>query len=73
MADGIKSLSTIGNPDFSQIFSQLGLMEPDHKWDVQLILQNWSYEDIEIPGGTTLGFIENLQNAWPGPSNCKEC
>ena len=62
MAAGIKSVSTIGNPDFPQIFSQPGLVTPNHQGDVTLILQNCSNQAIEIPRGTSLGFIENLGN-----------
>ena len=62
MAAGIKSVSTIGNPDFPQIFSQPGLVTPNHQGDVTLILQNCSNQAIEIPRGTSLGFIENLRN-----------
>ena len=62
MAAGFKSISTIANPDFPQIFSQPGLVVPDHQGDITLILQNCSSQDIEIPRGTTVGFIENLSN-----------
>ena len=62
MAAGFKSISTIANQDFPQVFSQPGLVVPDHQGDVTLILQNCSSQDIEIPRGTTMGFIENLSN-----------
>ena len=62
MAAGIKSVSTIGNPDFPQIFSQPGLVTPNHQGDVTLILQNCSNQAIEIPRGMSLGFNENLRN-----------
>jgi transposase InsO family protein len=62
MAAGFKSISTIANSDFPQVFSQPGLVVPDHTGDVTLILQNCSSQDIEIPRGTTMGFIENLSN-----------
>ena len=62
MAAGFKLISTIANPDFPQIFSQPELVIPDHQGDVTMILQNCSSQDIEIPIGTTVGFIENLSN-----------
>jgi hypothetical protein len=40
MAAGIQSVTTIGNPDFPALFSQPGLVEPNHQGDVTLLLQN---------------------------------
>ena len=54
MAAGFKSISTIANLDFPQVFSQPGLVVPDHQGDVTLILQNCSGQDIEIPRGSIL-------------------
>jgi hypothetical protein len=62
MAAGIQSVTTIGNPDFPALFSQPGLVEPNHQGDVTLLLQNCSDVDIEIPRCTAIGFLENLQN-----------
>ena len=49
MPAGFKSISTIANQDFPQIFSQPGLVVTYHQGDVTLILQNCSSQDIEIP------------------------
>ncbi len=62
MAAGIQSATTVGNPDFPALFSQPGLVEPNHQGDATLILQNCSDVDIEIPRCTAIGFLENLQN-----------
>ncbi len=62
MAAGIQSVTTVGNPDFPALFSQPGLVEPNHQGDVTLILQNCSDVDIEIPRCTAIGFLKNLQN-----------
>ena len=62
MAAGLKSVSTIGNLDFPQIFAQPGLVIPNHQGDVTVLMQNCSDMDIEIPRDTVVGYIENLQN-----------
>ena len=40
MAAGLKSVSTIGNLDFPQIFAQPGLVIPNHQGDVTVLMQN---------------------------------
>ena len=62
MAAGIKSVTTIGNPDYPALFSQPGLVIPNHQGDVTVILQNCGDVDMEIPRCTTIGYLENLQN-----------
>ena len=62
MAAGIKSVTTVGNPDYPAIFSQPGLVVPNHQGDVTLLLQNCSDVDMEIRRCTAIGFLENLQN-----------
>ena len=62
MAAGIKSVTTIGNPDYPALFSQPGLVIPNHQGDVTIKLQNCGYVDMEIPRCTTIGYLENLQN-----------
>jgi hypothetical protein len=52
MAAGIKSVTTVGNPDYPALFSQPGLVVPNHQGDV----------DIKIPRCTATAFLENLQN-----------
>jgi hypothetical protein len=61
MAAGLKSVSTIGNLDFPQIFAQPGLVIPNHQGDVTIQLQNCSDVDITIPRDTVIGYIENLK------------
>ena len=62
MAAGLKCVTTIGNLDFPMLFSQPGLVVPNHQGDVIIMLQNCSDQDIEIPRNTTLGYLENLNN-----------
>jgi hypothetical protein len=62
MAAGIQSVTTVRNPDFPALFSQPGLVEPNHQGDITLLLQNCSGVDVEIPRCTAIGFLENLQN-----------
>ena len=62
MAAGLKSVTTVGNPDYPALFSQPGLVVPNHQGDVTLLLQNCGDVDIEIPRCTAIGYIENLQN-----------
>jgi hypothetical protein len=59
MAARIKSVITVGNP---ALFSQPGLVIPNHQGDVNLLLQNCSEVDMEIPRCTANEFLENLQN-----------
>ena len=44
------------------LFSQPGLVVPNHQGDVTIMLQNCSDQDIKIPRDTTLGYLENLNN-----------
>ena len=60
MAAGLKCVTTIGNLDFPMLFSQPGLVVPNHQGDVTIMLH--SDQDIEIPRNTTLGYLENLKN-----------
>ena len=62
MAAGLKTVSTIGNLDFPQLFAQPGLVVPNHQGDVVIMLQNCSSVDITIPRDTVIGFIENLDH-----------
>ena len=62
MAAGLKCVTTIGTLDFPMLFSQPGLVVPNHQGDVTIMLQNCSDQDIEIPRNTTLGYLENLNN-----------
>ena len=62
MVAGFKAVSTIGNPDFPALYTQPGLVVPDHQGDVTIMLQNCSNVDMEIPRCTTIGFLENLKN-----------
>jgi dUTPase len=64
MAAGSKSVSTMGNIDNPQLFTQSGLVVSDHQGDVTIMLQNMSDVDIEIPQCTTIGFISNLDNEY---------
>jgi hypothetical protein len=73
MVAGFKSVSTIGNIDHPQLFTQPGLAIPDHQVDVTIVLHNTNDVEIEIPRCTTIGFIENFNNNylkrslnWPG-------
>ncbi len=54
---GFKSVSTISNIVHFQLLAQSGLVIPDHKGDVTIMLQNKSNVDIQISW-----FIENLKN-----------
>ena len=62
MAAGLKSVTTIGNPDYPALFAQPGLVVPNHQGDVTLLLQNCGDVDMEIPRCTAIGYLENLQN-----------
>ena len=62
MAAGLKCVTTIGNLDFPVLFSQPGLVVPNHQGDVTIMLQNCSDQDIDIPRNTTLGYLENFKN-----------
>ena len=62
MAAGIKSVTTLGNLDYSALFLQPGLVVPYHQGDVTILLQNCSEVNIEIPRCTAIGFLENLKN-----------
>ena len=46
MAAGFKSVSTIANPDFPQLFPHPGLVVPDHQGDVTIMLQNCGTTDM---------------------------
>jgi hypothetical protein len=37
---GIKSVTTVGNPDYPDLFSQPGLVVPNHHGDITFLLQN---------------------------------
>ena len=60
MAAGVKSVTTVGNNDFPGLFSQPGLVVPNHQGYVTIILQNCADIDMELPICTVFGFIENL-------------
>jgi hypothetical protein len=62
MAAGIKSVTTVRNPDYPALFSQPGLVVPNHQNDVILLLKNCSDIDMDIPRCTAFVFFENLQN-----------
>jgi hypothetical protein len=62
MAAGIQSITTVGNPDYPALFSQPGLVVPNQKGDVTILMQKCSDVDMEIPKCTAIGFLENLQN-----------
>ena len=62
MVAGIKSVTTVGNPDYPALFSQPGLVVPYQRGDITILLQNCSDADMEIPRCTAIGFLENLQN-----------
>jgi hypothetical protein len=61
MATGIKSVTTVGNPD-SAFFLKPRLVVPNHQGDVTIHLQNCSDVNIKIPRCIAIGFLENLQN-----------
>jgi hypothetical protein len=61
---GFKSVSTVGNIDYPQLFAQAGLVILDHQKDVTIMLQHMSDVDIEIPQCPIIGFIENLKNVY---------
>jgi hypothetical protein len=46
MAAGIKSVTTVRNPDFPALFSQPELVVPNHQGDVTRLLQNCSDVDM---------------------------
>ena len=62
MAAGLKWVTTIGNPDYPALFSQPGLVVPNHQGDVTILLQNCGDVDMEIPRCTAIGYLENLQH-----------
>jgi hypothetical protein len=62
MAAGIKSVTTVGSPEYPALFSQPGLVVPDHQGDITILLQNCGDVDMEIPRCTAIRFLENLQN-----------
>jgi hypothetical protein len=62
MAAGLKSVTTIGIPDYPALFAQPGLVVPNHQGDVTVLLQNCGDVEIEIPRCTAIGYLENLQN-----------
>jgi hypothetical protein len=49
MAAGLKSVTTIGNPNYPALFSQPGLVIPNHQGDVTILLQNCGDVHMEIP------------------------
>ncbi len=61
MAAEIKSLTTIGNPDYPALFSQPGLVIPNHQGAITILLQNCGDADMEIPRCTAIGYPKNLQ------------
>jgi hypothetical protein len=58
MAAGIKSITTVGNPDYPALFLQPGLVVPNHQSDVTIIMQNCGHVDMEIPRCTAIGFLD---------------
>jgi hypothetical protein len=47
----------VGNPDYPAIFSQPGLVVPNHQADFTMLLQNCDV-DLEIPRCTAIGFLK---------------
>jgi hypothetical protein len=62
VAAGIKSITTVGNPDYPALFLQPRLVVPNIQGDFTILLQNCSDVDKEFPRCTTIGVLENLQN-----------
>jgi hypothetical protein len=54
MAAGIKSVTTVGNPDYPALFSQPGLAIPNHQGDVTILLQIVVMLTMEIPRCTAI-------------------
>jgi hypothetical protein len=62
MEAGLKSLTAVGKSDYLVLFTQSGLEVPNHQGDVNILLQNYCYADMEISRCTATGLLENLQN-----------
>jgi hypothetical protein len=54
--------TTVGNPEHPALFSQPGLVVPNHQGDVTILLQNCSDVDMEILRCMAVGFLENVKN-----------
>jgi hypothetical protein len=59
MAAWLKSVITIGNPDYPALFPQPGLVVPNHEGDVTILLQNFGDVEIEIPRCTAIGYLSS--------------
>jgi hypothetical protein len=51
---GLKSVTSVGNPDYPALFSQPGLVVANHKDDVTILLQNCPEPNVMSVGGRSI-------------------